>query len=158
MPKGSGAGGFIGAAPVAQLRRGTDKYAPLILRRLTTGTSILMTSRTCSCAAGGLNSTLSKFSSTTAADPSADGYVPRCAIGAAVCAFFALMMTISFYRFLKSISPALVAFVLLLIVVLIIMHWTFTRTEPAFWVNLERHSKQADAPPAPPHPASVVRR
>ena len=49
-----------------------------------------------------------------------------------VCAFFALMMTISFYKFLKSISPALVAFVLLLIIVLIIMHWTFTRTEPEF--------------------------
>ena len=49
-----------------------------------------------------------------------------------ICAFFALMMTISFYKFLKSISPALVAFVLLLIVVLIIMHWTFTRTEPEF--------------------------
>ena len=47
-----------------------------------------------------------------------------------VCAFFAVMMTISFYKFLKSISPALVAFVLILIVVLLIMHWTFTRTEP----------------------------
>src|SRR5437667_8123611 len=29
---------------------------------------------------------------------------------------------------------------------------------PALWVTLERHSKQADAPPAPPLPASVVRR
>src|SRR5205807_7388893 len=28
---------------------------------------------------------------------------------------------------------------------------------PASWVTLERHSKQADAPPAPPVPASVVR-
>lgn len=49
-----------------------------------------------------------------------------------VCAFFALMMTISFYKFLRSISPALVAFIFLLILVLLIMHWTFTRTEPAF--------------------------
>ncbi len=49
-----------------------------------------------------------------------------------VCAFFAVMMTISFYRFLKSISPALVAFVLLLILAILIMHWTVTRTEPPF--------------------------
>lgn len=48
-----------------------------------------------------------------------------------VCAFFALMMTISFYKFLRSISPALVGFVLLLIVFLLILHWTQTRTEPA---------------------------
>jgi len=49
-----------------------------------------------------------------------------------VCAFFAVMMTISFYKFLKSISPALVAFVLLLILAILIMHWTVTRTEPPF--------------------------
>jgi hypothetical protein len=47
-----------------------------------------------------------------------------------VCGFFALMMTLSFYRFLRSISPALVGFVLLLILALLIMHWTHTRTEP----------------------------
>lgn len=49
-----------------------------------------------------------------------------------LCAFFAVMMTISFYRFLKSINPALVVFVLLLILGLLILHWTHTRTEPAF--------------------------
>ncbi len=49
-----------------------------------------------------------------------------------VCAFFAVMMTISFYKFLRSISPALVAFIFLLILVMLIMHWTFTRSEPAF--------------------------
>ena len=49
-----------------------------------------------------------------------------------LCAFFAVMMTISFYRFLKSISPALVAFILLLIFSTLVLHWTFTRTEPAF--------------------------
>jgi Mg2+/Co2+ transporter CorB len=49
-----------------------------------------------------------------------------------LCAFLALMMTISFYRFLKGISPALVAFVLLLILAVLVMHWTVTRTEPAF--------------------------
>lgn len=49
-----------------------------------------------------------------------------------VCAFFAVMMVVSFYRFLKSISPALVAFVLLLILALLILHWTQTRTEPPF--------------------------
>lgn len=50
-----------------------------------------------------------------------------------VCAFFALMMVISFYKFLRSISPALVGFVLLLILFLLVLHWTHTRTEPAFF-------------------------
>lgn len=49
-----------------------------------------------------------------------------------VCAFFAVMMVISFYKFLRSISPALVGFVLCLILVVLILHWTHTRTEPAF--------------------------
>jgi hypothetical protein len=49
-----------------------------------------------------------------------------------ICAFFAVLMTLSFYRFLKSISPALVAFILVLIFGMLVMHWTFTRTEPAF--------------------------
>jgi hypothetical protein len=49
-----------------------------------------------------------------------------------VCGFFAVLMTISFYKFLRSISPALVVFVLLLILVILLMHWTQTRTEPAF--------------------------
>ena len=49
-----------------------------------------------------------------------------------LCAFFAVMMTISFYRMLKSISPALVAFICLLILSTLVLHWTFTRTEPAF--------------------------
>lgn len=49
-----------------------------------------------------------------------------------VCGFFAVMMTISFYRFLRSINPALVAFIFLLIFLLLLLHWTFTRTEPAF--------------------------
>lgn len=49
-----------------------------------------------------------------------------------ICAFFTVMMTIGFYRFLRSISPALVAFVLCLICAMLILHWTFTRTEPPF--------------------------
>jgi hypothetical protein len=49
-----------------------------------------------------------------------------------VCAFFAVMMTISFYKFLRSISPALVVFVFFLILVLLVLHWTYTRTEPPF--------------------------
>lgn len=49
-----------------------------------------------------------------------------------LCAFFALLMTISFYRFLKNISPALVYFVLALILAILVLHWTQTRTEPAF--------------------------
>lgn len=49
-----------------------------------------------------------------------------------VCAFFVVMMTISFYRFLRSISPALVGFVLLLMLGILLLHWTQTRTEPPF--------------------------
>ncbi len=49
-----------------------------------------------------------------------------------ICAFFAVLMTLSFYRFLKSISPALVAFILILIFGILVLHWTFTRTEPPF--------------------------
>jgi hypothetical protein len=49
-----------------------------------------------------------------------------------LCAFFAVMMTLAFYRFLRSISPALVYFVLLLILALLVLHWTQTRSEPPF--------------------------
>ncbi len=49
-----------------------------------------------------------------------------------ICAFFAVMMTLSFYRFLRSINPALVALIFLMILMLLILHWTFTRTEPPF--------------------------
>ena len=49
-----------------------------------------------------------------------------------VCGFFAVMMTISFYRFLRSINPALVGFVLLLLLMILVLHWTVTRTEPEF--------------------------
>lgn len=49
-----------------------------------------------------------------------------------LCAFFAIMMVVSCYRFLKSISPTLVAGICLLIVLILLMHWTATRTEPGF--------------------------
>jgi membrane-bound metal-dependent hydrolase YbcI (DUF457 family) len=49
-----------------------------------------------------------------------------------VLGFIVVLMTISFYRFLKSISPALVGFVLLLMLGILLLHWTQTRTEPAF--------------------------
>jgi hypothetical protein len=49
-----------------------------------------------------------------------------------LCGFFAVMMVISFYKFLRSISPALVYFVLALILAILVMHWTQTRTEPEF--------------------------
>jgi len=49
-----------------------------------------------------------------------------------VCGFFVVLMTLSFYRFLKSISPGLVAFIFLLMFGILVMHWTLTRTEPAF--------------------------
>jgi hypothetical protein len=47
-----------------------------------------------------------------------------------VCAFFVVVMVVSFYRFLRSISPALVGLVLCLVVFILILHWTQTRTEP----------------------------
>jgi hypothetical protein len=49
-----------------------------------------------------------------------------------ICGFFAVMMTLSFYRMLKSISPGLVAFIFLLLFGILVMHWTVTRTEPPF--------------------------
>ncbi len=48
-----------------------------------------------------------------------------------LCGFFAVMMTLSFYRFLRSINPALVLFFLMLILAMLVLHWTHTRTEPA---------------------------
>jgi hypothetical protein len=49
-----------------------------------------------------------------------------------ICGFFVLLITLSFYRFLKSISPALVTFILLLMLAVLLLHWTQTRTEPSF--------------------------
>lgn len=80
-----------------------------------------------------------------------------------LCAFFALMMTISFYRLLKAISPALVAFVLMLIFGILILHWTFTRTEPSFltpaidviapfFPSDPDYSHHREKPPAKPAP------
>lgn len=48
-----------------------------------------------------------------------------------LCAVALVMMTVSFYRFLRNIHPALVGFVLLLMFGVLILHWTQTRTEPA---------------------------
>lgn len=56
-----------------------------------------------------------------------------------VCGFFVVLMVLSFYRFLRSISPALVTLVLLLVLFVLLMHWIATRTEPAFltpFINL----------------------
>ena len=49
-----------------------------------------------------------------------------------LCAFFTVMMTLSFYRFLRSINSGLVVFLLTLILIILVLHWTITRTEPAF--------------------------
>ena len=84
-----------------------------------------------------------------------------------VCAFFAVMMTLSFYRFLKSISPGLVAFIFILIFGILMLHWTITRTEPAilrpvvewlapFFPSAPEYppgTKTAPAKPKPPAPA-----
>lgn len=50
-----------------------------------------------------------------------------------LCGIVVVMMLVSFYRFLRSISPALVGFVLLLMVAILFLHWTQTRTEPPFF-------------------------
>ena len=65
-----------------------------------------------------------------------------------LCAFFAVLMIISCYKMLRSISPALVAFFGLLIFGILTLHWTLTRTEPAFLTP----AIEAIAPffPAPP--------
>ncbi len=47
-----------------------------------------------------------------------------------VCAFLLVAMTIGCYRFLKSVSPALPPVIMLLILVILMLHWTQTRTEP----------------------------
>lgn len=49
-----------------------------------------------------------------------------------LCAFFIVMMLISCYRFLRSISPALVVLIALLVIAVLLMHWTATRSEPEF--------------------------
>ena len=49
-----------------------------------------------------------------------------------VCGFFVVVMVLSFYRFLRSISPALVALILMLVLCILVLHWTQTRTEPHF--------------------------
>jgi len=49
-----------------------------------------------------------------------------------ICGFFVVVMVLSFYRFLRSISPALVALILLLVLGILVLHWTQTRTEPYF--------------------------
>jgi membrane-bound metal-dependent hydrolase YbcI (DUF457 family) len=49
-----------------------------------------------------------------------------------ICAFLIVTMCLSFYRLLRSISPALVGFILLLMLGILILHWTQTRTEPPF--------------------------
>lgn len=49
-----------------------------------------------------------------------------------ICGFFVIVMVISFYRFLRSISPALVTIVLVLTLFILVLHWTQTGTEPSF--------------------------
>lgn len=82
-----------------------------------------------------------------------------------VCAFFAVMLTISCYRILRSISPALVAFICLLIFAILVMHWTVTRTEPTvlkpaidfiapFFPTAPQYPDQKPAQPPPKKPAA----
>lgn len=82
-----------------------------------------------------------------------------------LCGFLAVMMTISFYRMLKSVSPALVAFICLLMMFILTLHWTITRTEPAilkpaidfiapFFPTAPEYPEQKKTKAASPKPAA----
>ena len=82
-----------------------------------------------------------------------------------VCGFFAVMMTLSFYRLLKSINKGLVASIFLVLFGVLSLHWTVTRTEPAVLkpaIDLIApfFPVPGDFPqsvqPAPPKPASAA--
>jgi hypothetical protein len=49
-----------------------------------------------------------------------------------LCGLIVVIMAVKFYRFLRGISPALVPIVMLLMLFILIIHWTQTRTEPVF--------------------------
>jgi len=49
-----------------------------------------------------------------------------------VCALLIVAMTLQFYRFLKSVSPALPPILFLFVLLILLLHWTQTRTEPKF--------------------------
>ena len=72
-----------------------------------------------------------------------------------ICAVLVVMITLSFYRLLRSINPGLVGFVLLLVILILMLHWSQTRTEPALlkpamdW--FVRYLPIPSVPPAPPH-------
>ena len=83
-----------------------------------------------------------------------------------ICAFLAVMMTLSFYRFLKGISPGLVAFIFVLIFGMLMLHWTITRTEPGFvrpvveWIapffpSAPQYPEKKEAPKPKPPPAKA---
>ncbi|MDO8541387.1 MAG: hypothetical protein Q7S40_13185 [Opitutaceae bacterium] len=56
-----------------------------------------------------------------------------------LCAFFVVMMLLSCYKFLRSISPALVVLICALVIIILLMHWTATRTEPEFLTPFVDH-------------------
>lgn len=56
-----------------------------------------------------------------------------------LCAFFVVLMLLSCYRFLRSINPALVALIALVVIAILLMHWTATRTEPDFMTPFIDH-------------------
>ena len=79
-----------------------------------------------------------------------------------ICAFFAVLITLRFYRFLKSINSGLVAIIFLLIFGILVLHWTQTRSEPAFLkpaVDMIAPFFPAGAtpPPAKPKPVTPVK-
>lgn len=47
-----------------------------------------------------------------------------------VCGFFVVIIVLKFYQLLRSISPALVALICSLVLAILVLHWTQTRTEP----------------------------
>ncbi|MDD3180829.1 MAG: hypothetical protein PHQ04_10835 [Opitutaceae bacterium] len=47
-----------------------------------------------------------------------------------VCALLILSMTMRFHRFLRHIHPIVIPMTLLLVLLILVFHWTQTRTEP----------------------------
>lgn len=75
---------------------------------------------------------------------------------AITCGLLAVLMTLKFYRTLKGVSSALVYFIVFLILGVLIMFWTQTRTEPPFLTPfIDKLAPFFPAAPTPTPPQKV---
>ena len=86
------------------------------------------------------------------------------------CAFLVVTMVLSCYRGLRSVSSFLPPFLLILVLVILLLHWTQTRTEPKFMSPVVdfigrfipgsevRRADGLDAPEPRPKPAVAPKR